>query len=222
MNDLLKSKQLLEAKISLSKSLIARKKKDFDYHTSQANEVQLIIEGLQCEQWKDQTSLDDVNKQLNPIEEIPTLAFQKNNPVFKDFAVTIILLLITSFSFAQAFISGEAANRMGINAGAIVHNVEVKGGALVPYTRSTVISNVTYLEAGYKFGNNFNITPLVGIAHYHNTIKGLQAIDKTVLSTSIEFGRDFETAANHYGNYYLFFTQAHSFFAGAGFKVYIK
>jgi hypothetical protein len=224
MNALLESKQLLEAKIALSKSLIAKKKKDFDYHTEQANEFQLIIEGLVTEQWKDQAALNAINEQLNPIEEeeAPTLALQKSNPLWKELTACLAFLLLTSLCYSQAFVSGEAGNRMGINAGAIVHHMEFKGGSLFPYSRSTVVSNITYAEAGYQIGNNFEVTPLIGIAHYHDTVKGIQAINKTVLATSIELGKDFTTAANHYGNYYLFITQAHSFFAGAGFKIYIK
>jgi hypothetical protein len=81
-NNLQQSKDILEKKIALSKSLIARKKKDFDYHTEQANEAQLIIEGLVCEQWKDQAALDAVNEEINNIPTIDPI--EKSNPVWKE------------------------------------------------------------------------------------------------------------------------------------------
>lgn len=235
--NLIARRKLLKAAIAERQPNIQKLKDEFNFHTKEVNRLRFELSQhekaaaakefyflkLQTKQLEEQNQLNEVNRQIN---EIPTIArYEKTNPVFKDFAkavVMILIFLLPLITFAQPYVGMEAGNRMGINAGMIVHNIELKGGALFPYTRSTVISNITYAEIGYKFGSNFNLTPMAGISHYHNTVKGIQEINKTSLIASLEFGRDFTTAADHFGNYYLFASNAYKMFFGAGLKLYIK
>lgn len=208
-----------------------------------AEKTQFYFTKMQVRQLEDQKQLDEVNRQIS---EIPTIArHEKTNPVFKDFAkavVTVIFMLLTSFAFSQTFFSIEAGNRMGFNVGHTFKNhIMFKGGILNPYQLSTDrISHITYVAAGYEIpltheeDNNFTLTPMAGVAHYHvgDFSKWFAGgdpleIDKTVLETSIELGKKFYTYKpgpdwNLYGSYYLFATHAQTFYYGIGIRAFIK
>ena len=140
--------------------------------------------------------------------------------------ITFIFLLTSFTAFSQPFVSGEAGNRLGINAGYNYNNVVLKAGGLFPYTRTTTKSNITYLSAGYKIGF---ITPLIGISGYHTTeFKELHGeinpkeIRKTVVLYSLELGKNFTTINNNSYRLYLFGTHAENNFFGAGLRIKIK
>lgn len=97
MNDLQQSKILLEKKIELTKGNIARKEKEYKKLRSEIEELDDIIINLNKELWADEFALEAVNKEIS---EIPTLAVQKTNPLFKTFAKGIAVLFLTLFSFS--------------------------------------------------------------------------------------------------------------------------
>ena len=106
MNDLQQARKLLEDKINLTNSLIARKKKDFDYHSKEADEIQLAIEALIVEKWKDQESLKAVNEEIS---QIPTLS--RN-------LIALAFLFVPFFSFSQDTIHArkvKIAEHVGIS-----------------------------------------------------------------------------------------------------------
>lgn len=96
MNDLQQSKILLEKKIELTKGNIARKEKEYKRLRNEIEELDEIIVNLNRELWADEFALEAVNKEIS---EIPTLAVQKTNPLFKTFAKGIAVLFLASFSF---------------------------------------------------------------------------------------------------------------------------
>jgi hypothetical protein len=216
MNDLLQSKKLLENKIALTNGNIERKKKEFDRLQKEANEVQLIIEALVVERWKDQASLDAVNEEIS---RIPTLGRRIHEA--KKVMCILPFILLSMVCFSQPFLGMEAGNRLGLNAGYDYHNVVLKAGALIPYTPTTTLSNITYASVGYQIGF---ITPLIGIAHYHVTEIKTDPVEikKTVLIYSLEVGKDFTTINNIPYRLYLFGTHAENNFYGAGLRIYIK
>src|SRR5690242_10662957 len=101
MNDLQQSKRVLEDKIALTKGNIERKKREFERLTKEAQETSEIIVTLNQELWKDEFALEAVNEEIS---QIPTIALNKTNPVWKDFSkpITIIILfLLPLLSHAQ-------------------------------------------------------------------------------------------------------------------------
>jgi len=155
--------------------------------------------------------------------------------------IFILIWLLPLFSLPQPFFSMESGNRLGINAGYLFNNNLVfKGGALITYTRATQVSNISYASTGYEINisgeddQNFYITPLVGISHYHVTdfskwVTGGDPIEKnkTVLLASLEMGKKFSNYQEVfdwkvYGSYYLFITKAKELFYGAGLRLFIK
>lgn len=142
----------------------------------------------------------------------------------KSIIIPLILLCFTAFS--QPFVSGEAGNRLGLNAGYNYNNVVLKAGGLIPYTRTTTKSNITYAGLGYQIGF---ITPVVGIAHYHTTefteLHGEvdpKEISKAVVLYSLEIGKDFTTINSSSYRLYFFGTHAENNFYGAGLRIKIK
>jgi hypothetical protein len=131
------------------------------------------------------------------------------------------LILLSLVCFSQPFISGEAGNRLGLNAGYNYNNVVLKAGALIPYTTTTTKSNITYASVGYQIGF---ITPLIGIAHYHVTKIKTDPIEikKTVILYSLEIGKDFTPISQIPCRAYLFGTHAEKNFYGAGLRIFIK
>lgn len=137
-------------------------------------------------------------------------------------SIILPLLFLYFTAFSQPFVSGEAGNRLGLNAGYNYHNVEVKVGGLVPYTRNALKSDVSYVSAGYQIGF---ITPLIGIAGYHVTqLRHEEPVEikKTVLMYSLEVGKDFTTVNNSSFWVYLFGSHANDNFYGAGLRIFIK
>jgi hypothetical protein len=134
-------------------------------------------------------------------------------------SIILPLLFLCFTAFSQPFVSGEAGNRLGLNAGYNYHNVVLKVGGLVPYTRNALKSNVGYVSAGYQIGF---ITPYVGIAGYQVTNIHGHEIKKTVLLCSLELGKDLQTAWGGDYRLYLSGTYANDIFYGMGLKIYIK
>lgn len=139
------------------------------------------------------------------------------------------LILLCFQALPQAFVSGEAGTRLGINAGYIYKNAVIKAGGLFPYTRTESLSNITYAALGYQIGNKINITPLVGISHYHTTDfekyyagGDPKTINKVGLLYSIEAGKDMTSGWGGSYRIYLFTTYSEEVFYGAGLRIFIK
>jgi hypothetical protein len=168
---------------------------------------------------------------------------RNNIPVRKFLKSTTLILiwLFPLFSLSQPFFSVESGTRLGINTGYLFNdNLVFKGGALITYTRTTQVSNISYASTGYEINisgeddQNFYITPLIGISHYHVTdfskwVTGGDPVErnKTVLLTSLEIGKKFSNYQDVfdwkvYGSYYLFITKAKELFYGAGLRLFIK
>lgn len=138
---------------------------------------------------------------------------------FKQFALFVCLLcaamITVTATLAQPFVSMEAGNGIGINAG-YAKGVVIQAGLNVPYTRRADKPHIFYGSLGYEFGNDFTIIPSIGISRY-----GME-INKTALLTSIEAGKNFTTQAEHYGRYYLYARHSVRMFYGAGLRIFIK
>lgn len=140
------------------------------------------------------------------------------------------LLLLCLCASSQTFVSGEAGTRLGLNAGYDYHNLIFKGGALLSYTRTEKKSYVAYAAIGYKIGGDINITPYIGIAHYHHTDfeKWYEGIcdpiieNKTTLLYSIEVGKNFTAPCNVDYRLYLFGVKSEDIYYGAGLRIFIK
>lgn len=139
------------------------------------------------------------------------------------------LILLCFQALPQAFISGEAGTRLGINAGYIYKNAVLKAGGLFPYTRTETLSNIAYAALGYQIGNEINITPLVGISHYHTTdFTGLEQgcdpkiIDKPALLYSLAAGKDMTSGWGGSFRIYVFATYSENIFYGTGLRIFIK
>jgi|SRR5690348_4532218 len=178
MNDLQQTKKLLEDKIALTKSSIEQKQKEHDRHQKEAEELAGIIVNLNQELWRDEFALEAVNEEIS---QIPTLAVQKTNPLWKTFKIGLAFLLLTSTTFGQAFIdfSGGAAQvikskevndcvvpMMNISAGYQFSNIVI-GGVVEP-SLSRVVNAPSYL--GAKVGYNIRgFIPSVGaLYNYRN------------------------------------------------------
>lgn len=158
MNDLQQSKILLEKKIELTKGNIARKEKEYKRLRDEIEEVDEIIVNLNRELWADEFALSAVNKEIS---EIPTLAVQKTNPLFKTFAkgIAVVFSIFFSLNSIADTIPASAvkvSDKVWVNAkGKIVahstpHWVEVKSGFIVKKSDNLYIIDGKEFKPGNK------------------------------------------------------------------------
>lgn len=201
MNDLQQARKLLEDKIALTNSLITRKKKDFDYHSKEADEIQLAIEVLIVEKWKDQESLKAVNEEIS---QIPTLAVQKTNSLWKTFKIGLAFLLLTSTTFGQAFIDfgGGAAKvsnnifgALAMTAGYQTGDFIIQGEVNPELSDNATASKYLGISTGYQIGK---LIPYIG---YYRRL--MSNDNKDLNGYNVGYSLEYYNELGEHGGYYF-------------------
>jgi len=93
MDNLLGRRDLLSRVIKQREQSLEKMKNEFNQLQRESNRLQFTVEKLAIQNMEDKKKLSELEKEIS---EIPTLSRSKSNPVWKDYAkaITVILLFL--------------------------------------------------------------------------------------------------------------------------------
>lgn len=115
--------------------------------------------------------------------------------------------MVTLLIILQVFVGqGFTSKGMNINAGAVIHNVDIQAAVDCPFFNNQIPGDFSF-NAGYRvWMGRYSATPYIGITTEKKPIY------------SFEVGRDKETN----GKIYLIGKYSNTFYCGVGLKAYIQ